>query len=67
MGIPGNERADERAKFFTQVVRPEVLTAGGKQNTPKWVGAPQLGRKMERNADGVVMRMGIMSFLLDYD
>ena len=29
VGIPGNERADERAKFFTEVVGSEVLTEGG--------------------------------------
>ena len=29
VGIPGNERADERAKFFAKVVWPEVLTEGG--------------------------------------
>lgn len=28
-GILGNKRADERAKFFTKVVGPEVLTEGG--------------------------------------
>jgi len=29
VGIPGNERADQQAKFFTKVVGPEVLTEGG--------------------------------------
>ena len=29
VGIPGNERADERAKFFTKVLGSEVLTEGG--------------------------------------
>ena len=28
-GIPDNERADERAKFYTRVVEPEVLPEGG--------------------------------------
>ena len=29
VGIPGNERADQTAKFYTKVVGPEVLTEGG--------------------------------------
>ena len=37
VGIPGNERADERAKFFTSVVGPEILTEGGiKQQLTAW-------------------------------
>ena len=28
VGIPGNERADQQAKFYTKVVGPEVLTEG---------------------------------------
>ena len=28
VGIPGNERADVQAKFYTMVVRQEVLTEG---------------------------------------
>ena len=44
MGIPGNERADERAKFYTRVMGPEVLTEGrikrpgGRQNVLRWDG-----------------------------
>ena len=30
VGISGNERAGERAKFFTKVVGSEVLTEGDK-------------------------------------
>ena len=29
VGIPGNERADGQAKFFTKVVGPEILIKGG--------------------------------------
>src|SRR5258706_14779039 len=29
VGISGNERADQAAKFYTKVVGPEVLTEGG--------------------------------------
>ena len=29
VGIAGNERADQQAKFYTKVVVPEVLTEGG--------------------------------------
>ena len=29
MGIPGKEKADERTRFYTRVVSPEVLTEGG--------------------------------------
>ena len=29
VGIPGNERADQAAKFYTKVVGPEALTEGG--------------------------------------
>ena len=33
VGIPGGERADERAKFYTRVVGLEGLTKGGISNT----------------------------------
>lgn len=50
VGIPGNEKADEGAKFFTKVVGSEVLTGGGlhsnswhggRQSAPRWVGEAQ--------------------------
>ena len=46
VGIPGNERADRSAKFYTKVVGPPVLTEGGikQQLTAK--------RKVERAQAG---------------
>ena len=48
VGIPANERADDRAKFSTRAVAPKVLIDGGikqqltarkRQNVPRWAGA----------------------------